>query len=44
MSVEQEPHLFDHVVINDDLEVAYNDFYKIIEDDLKLFAELSKSE
>lgn len=34
-AIEKEPHLFDHVVVNDDLDRAYQDFYKIVQDDLK---------
>lgn len=36
VSAEKEPHLFDHVVINGDLERAYNDFCTIIGVDRKL--------
>ncbi|XGW24745.1 hypothetical protein V3C99_006308 [Haemonchus contortus] len=33
-AVEQNPDLFDHVIVNDDLERAYKEFIKVIEEDL----------
>ncbi|KAK6054893.1 putative guanylate kinase [Cooperia oncophora] len=33
-AVEQDPDLFDHIIINDDLERAYKEFIHIIEEDL----------
>ncbi|PIO64734.1 guanylate kinase domain protein [Teladorsagia circumcincta] len=32
--VEKDPELFDHIIINDDLERAYKEFIHIIEEDL----------
>lgn len=34
VSVEQNPHLFDHVIINDNFEKAYKEFIDVIEEDL----------
>lgn len=31
LSAEDEPTLFDHVIINDDLETAYQEFLKILQ-------------
>jgi len=36
-AAEDEPGLFDYVVINDDLEKAYQDFIKILQQDLNSF-------
>jgi len=35
--VEDEPRLFDHVIINDDLEIAYKHFLSVLKDDLLAF-------
>jgi len=38
-AAEDEPNLFDHVIVNDDLEVAYKEFLKILEQDLVSFCQ-----
>lgn len=38
--VDAEPGLFDFVIINDDLERAYNDFIKAVEEELAEFVSL----
>ncbi|TKR97000.1 hypothetical protein L596_010932 [Steinernema carpocapsae] len=44
-AVEQDPTLFDHIIVNDDLDRAYNEFREALMDDLKivLSAEQQKS-
>ncbi|CEF67395.1 Guanylate kinase-like domain and Guanylate kinase/L-type calcium channel beta subunit domain and Guanylate kinase family and P-loop containing nucleoside triphosphate hydrolase domain-containing protein [Strongyloides ratti] len=33
--VDNEPHLFDHIIVNDDFENAYNKFMECIKDEIK---------
>ncbi|CAI5438093.1 unnamed protein product [Caenorhabditis angaria] len=40
IEVEKNPHLFDKVIINDDLERAYNEFIDTIRDDLEKTAKI----
>jgi len=43
-AVSKEPKLFDHVIINDDLDKAYQEFFKIVENDIKKLKESTKTE
>jgi len=43
-AVSKETTLFDHVIINDDLEGAYREFFKIIENDVNKFQQSTKTD
>jgi len=38
-AVEDEPSLFDHIIVNDDLDVAYQEFLKLFQKDLATFCQ-----
>lgn len=40
--MQEEPKLFDHIIINDDLEKAFKEFLKVISEEINLFKEKSQ--